>query len=349
MHRYIRAALAAGWGLWGCVMAHAQVADGQAAQAAQAAQVAAFMQGKYIATANGAFFADKVTAAIDAQGRLSLRADVAPLYEVNSTQGPYRPDSSVDYWTLDIAADAPCGPTTLPTRIEDTDLSVLVGERFLNLREAIEGVVADPPEFTTGNRPLIMSPADLARTRQCKDRVAARLNALPFEAIQVFSGQTLLTEVRRPLGDVTRYEFDLGADERVTHLSVEPRPGRARPLSVSVRMVSVMRCDYEGPHIELDDWKQGLSRPRALHRVGKVFYVDDPVPVNGQDPIAAPVFPAYTQAELRRAINQHWGKPGLAPRREARPCGAFLRGYRFKIEGGAGVAHQIDVYFPGGC
>lgn len=343
MRQHMRIALAA----WVCLSGPVVYANETNNQAA--AQIAAFMQGKFIATVNGVFFAEKVKGAIDANGQLTLEADVDPLYEVSSTQGPYRSDSSVDYWNLAIAADAKCGPSTLPTEIKSTDLSVQVGGRFINLREAIEGTVVNPPEFNAGNRPLILSETDFARARKCKDTVATRLNALPYEAIQVFAGQTLLTEVRRSLDKSTRYEFDLGADAQVTHVSVKPKAGGAHKFSVSVQTVSVMRCDYEGPHIELDEWKQGLSPAKPLRSKANVFFMDAPVAANDHDLVASPPFPPYTQQELRKAINTYWGKKGLSSRAEAEPCGPFLRGYRFRINGGASVVHEINVYNPGGC
>lgn len=343
MRQHMRIALVAWLCLWGSV-AHANETSSQAA-----VQIAAFIQGKLIATVNGVFFAEKVKGAIGAMGELTLQAEVDPLYEVSSTQGPYREDSSVDYWSLAIAADAQCGPSTLPTEINGTDLSVQVDGRFINLHEAIEGSVSNPPEFSASNRPLVMSETDFARARKCKDTVAKRLNALPYESIQVFAGQTLLTEVRRSLDKLTTYEFDLGADAQVTHVSVKPKAGGAHKFSVSVQAVSVMRCDYEGPHIELDEWKQGLSAAKTLRSKANVFFMDTPAAPSGDDQVVSPPFPAYTQQELRKAINAHWGKKGLSSRAEAEPCGAFLRGYRFRINDGTSVVHEINVYYPGGC
>lgn len=343
MRQHMRIALLA----WLCLSGSAALANVTNSQAA--AQIAAFIQGKFIATVNGVFFVEEAKGAIDVNGQLSLQAEVDPLYEVSSTQGPYREDSSVDYWNLAIAADAKCGPSTLPTEINGTDLSVQVGGRFINLHEAIEGSVSNPPEFSASNRPLVLSEADFARARKCKDTVAARLNALPYESIQVFAGETMLTEVRRSLDKLTKYEFDLGADAQVTHVSVKPKAGGAHKFSVSVQTVSVMRCDYEGPHIELDEWKQGLSPAKSLRSKANTFFMDAPAAANGDDQVVYPPFPAYTQQELRKAINAYWGKKGLSTRAEAEPCGPFLRGYRFRINDGPSVVHEVNVYNPGGC
>ena len=104
----------------------------------------------------------------------------------------------------------------------------------------------------------------------------------------------------------------------------------------------MIHCDYEGPHIELDNWMQGLSEPKELRREGDVFYVEERL---NQE---MPKFPSYTQTELRQALGSVSGN-SLASEESAKTCAPALRGYRFNIKYGSELVQQISVNIPLGC
>lgn len=307
-------------------------------------RIASFVQGRFIVDGSAIYYAVKVKGEIEANGELTLEMEVDPLFLAESTQGPYRADSTVDYWSLAILPNAECGAPGLPTRLTTTDISVRMGDRFINLRDALQNSIAALPPFNASNRPLTLSEKDFARVRACAKTVATKVNAMPFEKMQVYAGETLLTEVRRTIEKSMIYEYELGEDSPVTHISITPKAGKTEAFSVEVQAVSIMYCDYEGPHIELDNWKQGLSTAKTLHQKGHVFYVESSMLDS-----TLPTFPSYTQKELRQAIRKHFGEEGMSSIKEAKPCAPFLRGHRFRVKYGPDVVQEISVYAPGGC
>lgn len=166
----------------------------------------------------------------------------------------------------------------------------------------------------------------------------------PYSRIQAWAGSALLTEAGSTAGKVTTFEYDLDAHATLSHIVVRPTPGVSGPFSIEARAVTVMRCDYEGPHLELDDWKQGLSAPRALRRRGERFIVDA-----GILSMPMPAFPPYASRELKRAIRDAYGEPGFARADEAQACAPFLRGHRFTVRHRGAVVHTLLIYQPGGC
>ena len=166
----------------------------------------------------------------------------------------------------------------------------------------------------------------------------------PFSRIEAWAGSTLLAEANGSAGAVTAYEYDLDARATVSHIVVKPTRGVSGPFSIEARAVTVMRCDYEGPHLELDGWKQGLSASRPLRRQGQRFMVDA-----GILAMPMPAFPHYTSRELRRAIRDFYGETGLASTDETRTCAPFLRGHRFTVRHQGAVVHTLLIYQPGGC
>lgn len=166
----------------------------------------------------------------------------------------------------------------------------------------------------------------------------------PFSRIQAWAGDGLLAESDGSGGKVTAYEYDLDTRTPLSHIVVQAAPGVSGPFSVEARAVAVMRCEYEGPHLELDSWKQGLSSPRLLRQRGKRFIIDDSIRT-----MPMPAFPQYTSRELRRAIKDAYGETGFADADETRTCAPFLRGHRFTVRHRGAVVHTLLIYQPGGC
>lgn len=135
----------------------------------------------------------------------------------------------------------------------------------------------------------------------------------------------------------------MGDYRPVTHITVTPKARKSQPFSVQVQGVSVMNCDYEGPQIELDSWKLGLTPARALRRKGNTFQV-------AADMLTLmPPFPAYTQEELRLAIGKQLGTSEMSSIEDAKPCKPLLRGHRFTVKYGPETVQELSVYTPGGC
>jgi hypothetical protein len=305
-------------------------------------RIANFVQGRLIAQGGAIYYAAKVNGRVNNRGELTLETEVDPLYAIELIQGPYGADGGVSYYDVSIPTNAKCGALGLPTKLASTDISVRKGNQFINLRDALP--VSDLPSFSSSYRPFNISEKDLAMVRACARSVSAKVAAMPFGGIQVYAGESLLTEVIRTTERSTSYERDLGDDNPITHISITPKAGMTEPYSVEVQAVSVMHCDYEGPHIELDNWKQGFSTAKAFRQKGNIFYVD----ASTLDS-TLPTFPPYTQKELRQAIRKHFGEVGMSSIKEAEPCAPFLRGHRFRIKYGSDAVQDISVYTPGGC
>ena len=142
-------------------------------------------------------------------------------------------------------------------------------------------------------------------------------------------------------GTVTRVEETIA---RLAYVEIEPRDGPVADYGVELRSVSIMQCDYEGPHIELLDWKRGLSEPLRLPRQGNRFLL----PPGALDETLPP-FPAFQHDELRRAIARHWGETGLAPEEQAAPCAPFLGARLLTVRRHGDIVHEVLLSYPGGC
>lgn len=302
-------------------------------------RIADFVQGRLISQGGVIYHAGRVRGRLDAEGQAELVLDVDPLFEIDLVPGADGLGHGVA-----LPADAACGLAGLPTRLSGTNFSVRQGQGFVDLSVALAAIGLAWPD--AGNRPVKIAGPDLARLRACAKVMAARADALPFESIRVEAGDERIVEIGRTTTAATLVERELGDERVLTRLTIEPKPGHTGPFSVDVQSISAMQCDYEGPHIELDGWKEGASEARPLRRSGKgpVFAID-PTQLDA----TPPPFPAYTQTELRAAINQHRGSPGLSTIEEATPCGPILRGYRFTVSYQSTVVQTLSVYWPGGC
>ena len=309
---------------------------------ATAEQIAAFIEGKLIV--HGAiFYVADANAHIDAAGELALDMAVIPLYEVAFVQGPYAADGGVAYYDININPKAECGfPALAPTTLSDTGISVLVGQQFLNLHEALP--FAQLPKFTASSRPLLLNKQQLAHVAACSKDTAAKVAAMPFVAIELFAGQERLMAIEHTANLQTTYERELGDERVISHVRISAKPTMTGQFSVELESYAVMHCDYEGPHIELDAWKQSRSSAVPLKRQGTDFHVDLNTAL-----MEMPPFPSYTATELRQAINDYWGLPGLAPAEQAQTCAPMTRGLRFIVKYQHQVVQEIIINTPGGC
>jgi hypothetical protein len=307
------------------------------------ARIARFVQGRLITADSIVYRAASVTGAIDTAGKLYLSIDADPLYRMETSGGS---ESKAYGLYLDaIAANAKCGEVEAPRDIEGTDFGVREGSEFVRLSDAIRKVAPELTPFESSFPMVKPNAAHLEKIRTCARTYSAKAAALPFDSIQVYSRNVVLTGVGRTVKASSVFEHGMGEETPVTRVVVTPKKGHtAADFSVEVRGVWVRQCDYEGPHLELDPWKEGLSAARTLRGRKGVYQVTartfDTKP---------PKFPKYTQAELRRAIGSHFGEQRIATAEEAKPCSPALRGHRFIVKHRSKVVHEISMYEHSGC
>jgi hypothetical protein len=315
-----------------------------AAPEEQADLIASFIEGRFVMEGSVIYRAARVSARIEG-GKLSLKIEADPLYTLEQRSIRLNSHGGTALYENFLPGEAKCGLPELRSRIEGTHIGVKAGERFLNLREALEGKFGELPSFESTNVPVVIGDTDLKTIRACAKEVAAKADAIPFAAIRIYAGDSMLAEIARttsaqPWGQ----ERELGDDQPITRVRVEPKSAYKGRFSVQIQAISVMSCSYEGPHIELDGWKRGLSPLRALRADGRDFLVD-PALFDGEPP----KFPGHTRAELHEAIRAHWGVAELSPEDEPHGCAPFLRGHRFVVKYGSRVVQEIFIYNPGGC
>lgn len=276
-------------------------------------------------------------------GSPTLKAEGDPLFEAAYSGNPDGEARGRSYYDVTVPPSARCGAANASTRIDTSNFLVFHQGEFVPLAEAFPQA-----GLRSNDRPVNrVTPALLSRLNACAKSQAALADAMPFRRIAIHAGSDLITEVTRTHSDMAAHE-EFPGDEliaKMSHVAITPKPGRSlKDFAVQVRAVSVMRCDYEGPHIELDAWKQGLGPWVQLERKGDHFRIGASLRKS-----AMPAFPSYTQTELRRAIAQQFGNSGLASKQESKPCAPFLRGYRFHIHYRSQLVQEISLDHAGGC
>lgn len=316
--------------------------------AAAAAEVARLLQGRLIIGGTTFYRVAGVRAVDDSEGALSLHADVDALLPADYGGNPHGTDARGRlYYDVRLAGDARCGVAAAASTLDTADFLVFDGSEFVTPREFVEQLL---PGRTVAarERPINrIAPAVLARVQDCARRMHALADAMPFRriALNTSAGKPLL-DIRRTTLQTTTYTEDLGEETiaRLAYVEIEPRDGAVADYAVELRSVSVMRCDYEGPHIELLDWKRGLSEPLRLPREGNRFLL----PPGALDD-AVPAFPDFQRDELRGAIARFWGEAGLAAEEQATPCAPFLGARLLTVRRRGEVVHEVLLRYPGGC
>lgn len=314
------------------------------ASAAGLEAVAAALEGRLVVGGATFYRVARVLSIDEQDGLATLHAEADPLYEGQYAGNPEGQTSDGRlYYNARIDPEAACGLPGASTRLDTSNLLVFHQGAFVTLREAFPGM-----RLRAWERPInFVAPQTLAKLRQCAGQRAQAADAMPFRSIAVHAGAQRIAEVGRTSAAAFHYEEEPGEEliGAMTHLAITPKKHAAPgDFTVSMRAVSVMHCDYEGPHIELDRWKQGLGPEVPLRRAGAKFMVAPRALA-----ASAPPFPRYTPTELRRAIAQHWGNAGLASSEEARPCQPLLRGYRFAVRYQSRLVQELFVAFAGGC
>ncbi|MFM9880287.1 MAG: hypothetical protein ACKVOO_07750 [Burkholderiaceae bacterium] len=328
---------------------------------ARANAVASLVQGRIVVQGKAAYLAAGVRA-VNAQAQpgagvaWQLSIDAAPLFEL---AGPDAPEYDADkrpFYPYRIAAGARCGGNGLNQQMMGTNFLLRKGQEFIDLSHMLAG--SDLAVFSNIGSAYVtarISDGDMQQLRACARSIQAGIDALPYEKIELRSQDALLYTLPRSTSKRSQFEYGLGDAQNLGWLALTPNAklgAAAQDFTLEAQSVWVMHCDYEGPHIELDNWKQALSAPKAQRLMpdkpadkllgGLRFAVD-------LGNITAPQFPAYTPTELRRAIKAHWGEKGLASVAEAKPCAPAERGHRLVLRWRGEVVHEIDVFQPLGC
>jgi hypothetical protein len=284
----------------------------------------------------------------DTEGALTLHADVDPLFAARYSGNPDGTDAAGRlYYDVTFDSTLPCGAAALGTTVDTPDFLVFDGKEFVTPREFVASNLPGR-KVNAWERPINrMAAGDLQRLQTCAREVRTRVDAQPYSRIALYAADAKpVFEIRRTTSPESNYEEGLGEDTiaQLAYLELTPRGVPIEDFSVEVQAVSTMHCDYEGPHLELGGWQQGLSKPFRLQREGNRFLLG-PAAFSGE----LPEFPAYTHDELRRAIAQHLGGEGLATEEEAAPCAPFLGGYKLIVRRKSAVVHQVFLAYPGGC
>ena len=277
---------------------------------------------------------------------LALSADADPLFGDLIGWTPDGEDHGRPYYRLKLARDTPCGRPLMPNELIAAHPRVLDGTRFIPMDEFLANRF---PDMTPPQRPdpdIRTTPAQRDILQACAAHLADIGDAKPFSEISLRAQDQLLAALRRSLSETWSYDEGVGEEiqYRLGHIEITPRQGAMiEDFSVVFQTVSIMHCDYEGPHLELTDWKRAYSPPVQLERRGQRFAIP-PAALTFEPP-----FPAYTQAELRRAIGQLFGSEESASASDAEPCAPTLGGYRVTVSYRSRTVQEMWIWFAGGC
>lgn len=310
--------------------------------------ISKYLEGQLIIGGATFYRVSRVLNLTEQEGMVTLHAEVDPLMPAQYSGNPDGMEGKRPYYDVGLESQATCGISGLATTLQTSDFLVFdkKTKTFIPLKELF-------PEmpWRSWDRPFNRVTENiLHKIQQCSKKIATAADAMPFQKISVYADKKRITEVARTSELSYTYEEDLGESviSHITHFTIVPRKHLdINDFEIRMRAVSVMQCDYEGPHVELDRWKQGLGNEIILLRKNNQFILN----ASDLQPATTPLpkFPAYTKTELRRAIAQHFGNPGLASTKEAQPCQPFLRGYRFYVYYQSALVQEVFLTFPGGC
>lgn len=338
-----RTALALAAFLFGASTYCYSAASGTTSATSELKAVAKSLNGKLIIAGATFYRVSHVQSIDESEAGTTLHAEGDPLFEAEYSGNPDGNDDGRLYYDVRLSSKATCGVPGASTSVHTSNFLIFHHGQFVTLGEAFKDA-----QIQSSDRPINrVTPAILKRLTKCAKQMAEIADAMPFRKIGIYAGSQLITEVARTFTSSSTYEEGPGEEliAKMSHVLISPRNARALDdFDVQVRAVSVMHCDYEGPHLELDGWKQGVGPAIGLERKGQRFRI-------GSDVLASktPPFPAYTRTALRQAIAQQFGNTGLATKEEAKPCAPFLRGYRFYVRYRSKIVQEIFLAYAGGC
>lgn len=292
--------------------------------------IADFLTNKVIAQDGVLYLATKPQAFLREEDYswLALSAEVIPLYALtianNSTTS-----ATTDERTATIASNTTCGEVdgvSNPLNLEDFHLQQ--NNRLINLQDALNGALPVLPNFSKP-APLVMSANDANQVQACALSILARLEALPYRSITL-QGSDGVGTLPLTLDEITSETIS-----SVSGITVEPSARATAAFSMQAQAMAYMQCGDN----TLYSWKETNSAPWNLPREGNTFQIDEDLLAR-----EAPDFPAYTQQELRRAINENQQLPGLAPAEATKSCRPVLGGTQFTLLHGTTPVKTLALF-----
>ena len=139
----------------------------------------------------------------------------------------------------------------------------------------------------------------------CAGLVAATPNPfLPMVVVTFDDG----SQVQAGASSTQRVQISSGDLYSPKTLRVLPPAGWKGKITVAMQKVTSLSLTDEGPHLDLLNWKHGLSEARLLPETGENEFS---VQLGGSS--SAPEFPPFSKKELREAVLQEFKKWESAP------------------------------------
>lgn len=265
-------------------------------------RIAAHMKGRLIRDGQAAYLVSEARAMLNINLDLVLQLDVSPLVNIES------PGVSDDSCGFNLSA--------LPTRLTSTRFLVLEGQEFVSLTDALRQVFPVLPAIVPVSLPWL-SESDTGRVRACGERVLATAAALPFASIKIGAGLPIpWTLDRRWAQAPSQYQGHLN------QFSVQPKADSTGRYTAEVDLVSALQCG----ETRLAQWHERKSTPWLLPAKGNTFSIDRKVL-----DVDVPEFVAYTEEELRLALNAARNRAGLASPQDAAACQRVVTGERYTV------------------
>lgn len=278
----------------------------------------------YLVTQSQAFLRD---GGYEEKHWLALSANVIPLYAIQIAENSAAPGTL----TATIAPGATCGDVEgSNNQLSLENLRLQQDNRLINLKDALNGALPVLPAFSTP-APALMSTRHAETAQACARTVMARLEALPYRSISLHGSDSVGTL------PITLDEITSETVSSVTGITVEPSGKATAALTMQAQVMAFMRCG----DTTLYSWKEADSAPWNLPLEGNTFQIDEDI-LAGE----APDFPAYTQAELRRAINEAQQLLGLAPVEATQSCRPVLGGTQFILSHGDTPVKTLALFYP---
>ena len=300
------------------------------------AKVAGFLQGKLVAHNDAVFYVRSARAGYLGRGEgneIAFSLDVTPLYVIARATGG---DASRD---MVIAAGAECGASDLPGEVNDAQLRAQQDNGFVDLGAVFKSAFPASPGMVTygDSTPLRFSAGDMRRIEACAKAINESWEGDAIKTLRI-GAKEIPPSLQR--------SWSVPGDGRhgpELAVSLEMRPGQKADYFVEAHSVSAMQCK----EVVLHRWKRSLSPPwrlrGQLHEEISLgyFYADE----DSVQAVDSPTFPAYTQDELRRAINAELEREGMAPEADAKACAPAIIGYQYTVRNPSEIVKTI--YNPG--
>jgi len=314
--------------------------------AAVAEELARILRGKTVIVRDSVLNIDDITIVPTPPPELTtyeLRARVSPLFEIKDLKPTYHENRAegVAHYTLQL--NKKCGTAAsyvVPGRdvvIDAANTLILDGDRFRWLGELATPELKKRVELYVNPQQLLAA-NDRARVKECaQQRARAATDASHLLSMYVGYEQRLAVRIGVD-PRVVQADGDVGEDWLPLRFVISKPDG----IVIERQSVTIMACSNEGPHVELYDWKQGVTpwkpltrrRPPTADETAAEFLVSD-------DPFAdKAAFPAYTPAELNK------NKPSDYPIESCSPSVGIVR---FRVRFGTETLQTIEIRPAMGC